>query len=337
MACSGDSTLFRPRVKLFICRKHGVCAADGMLRSFGVINATGGVVVGQRDAMLFHHGVGVGDGGQQTLGVRMNRVGENLLLRTGFHHVAQIHHRDAVGDVFDDVQIVRDEQVRQPHALLQIVQEVDHLRLNRHIQRGNALVGDNQPGVHNQGAGNADALTLTAGKLVRIAGSVLRRKSDFLKHFADFLLALLPIGEAVVDVHAFADDVADLLARIQTRHRVLENHLHIRAEHTARVAVKHAGNHLAVEGDATVRWVIQADDAAPDAGGRKWCAQRQQSRIMQMLGNELPVKHKKEAIFQSLRCLGEEVRTSGLLNPMKSIRRTANPCATRLCGTFTSA
>ena len=55
-----DSTLFRPRVKLFIRRQHGVCAADGMLRSFGVINAAGGVVVGQRDAMLFHHGIGVG-------------------------------------------------------------------------------------------------------------------------------------------------------------------------------------------------------------------------------------------------------------------------------------
>ena len=157
-----------------------------------------------------------------------------------------------------------DKQVGALRFLLNVLHQVDHLRLNRHIQRGNALVSDNQLGVHNQGAGNADALTLTAGKLVRIAGSVLRRKSDFLKHFADFLLALLPIGEAVVDVHAFADDVADLLARIQTRHRVLENHLHIRAEHTARVAVKRAGNHLAVEGDATVRRVVQADDAAPD-------------------------------------------------------------------------
>lgn len=68
-----------------------------MLRSFGVINATGGVVVGQRNAVLFHHGIGVGDGGQQALGVRMNRVGENLLLRAGFHHVAQMQHADAVG------------------------------------------------------------------------------------------------------------------------------------------------------------------------------------------------------------------------------------------------
>ena len=57
-----------------------MCAADGMFRSFGVINAAGGVVVGQRNAVLFHHGIGVGDGGQQTLGVRMNRVGEKLLL-----------------------------------------------------------------------------------------------------------------------------------------------------------------------------------------------------------------------------------------------------------------
>ena len=60
-----------------------------------------------------------------------------------------------------------------------------------------------------------------------------------------------------------------------------------------------------------------------DAGGRKWCAQRQQSLIMQMLGNKLPVKHKKEAIFQSLRCLGEKIRTSGLLNPIQARYQTA--------------
>ena len=34
--------------------------------------------------------------------------------------------------------------------------------------------------------------------------------------------------------------------------------------------------------------------------------------------SKLPIKHKKKAIFQSLRCLGE-VRTSGLLNPIQKI------------------
>ena len=87
-----------------------------------------------------------------------------------------------------------------------------------------------------------------------------------------------------------------------------------------------------------IRWLaMKLKVAHMDAGGRKWCAQRQQSRTMQILGSKLPIKHKKEATFQSLRCLGEKVRTSGLLNPMKSIRRPANPCTTRLCDASTSA
>ena len=96
----------------------------------------------------------------------MQRVGVELVARRQLHHAAQIHHRDAVGDVFDDVQIMRDEQVRQPHALLQIVREVDHLRLNRHIQRGDRLVADDELRLDGERAGNADALALAAGKLV---------------------------------------------------------------------------------------------------------------------------------------------------------------------------
>ena len=41
--------------------------------------------------MLFHHGIGVGNGGQQTLGVRMNRVGENLLLAAGENILLLLH------------------------------------------------------------------------------------------------------------------------------------------------------------------------------------------------------------------------------------------------------
>ena len=47
-----------------------------------------------------------------------------------------------------------------------------------------------------------------------------------------------------------------------------------------------------------IRWLaMKLKVAHMDAGGRKWCAQRQQSRIMQMLGNKLPIKHKKRSDF----------------------------------------
>ena len=50
---------------------------------------------------------------QQRLRVRMQRVVEQFLLRRNFDDVAQIHHSNAVADVFNDAQVVRNEDVRQ--------------------------------------------------------------------------------------------------------------------------------------------------------------------------------------------------------------------------------
>lgn len=50
---------------------------------------------------------------QQRLRVRMQRVVEQFLLRRNLDDVAQIHHSNAVADVFDNAQVVRNEDVRQ--------------------------------------------------------------------------------------------------------------------------------------------------------------------------------------------------------------------------------
>ena len=99
------------------------------------------------------------------------------LVRAGqFHHVAQVHHRNAVGDVLDDVQVVGDEQVGQAQALLQVRQQVDDLGLDGHVQGRDGLVADDKLRLDGQGPGNADALALAAGKLVgkRLACSRFR-------------------------------------------------------------------------------------------------------------------------------------------------------------------
>src|SRR3954469_14613929 len=55
---------------------------------------------------------------QERLGVGMVRRLEDALGRADVHDLAEIHHRDAVGDVADDGEVVRDEDVR--HALLRL-------------------------------------------------------------------------------------------------------------------------------------------------------------------------------------------------------------------------
>lgn len=86
---------------------------------------------------------------------------------------------------------MRDEHVGQVKFLLQVVQQVQNLRLNRNVQRGDWLVGDDQLWPHSQRARNADTLFLAAGKLMRVAFGVLGAQSYRLQQLVHNLHALL--------------------------------------------------------------------------------------------------------------------------------------------------
>ena len=64
-------------------------------------------------ARRFSRGSGTGIAGQQRLGVGVDRLRVELLRRRDLHQLAEVHHRDAVGDVPHDAQVVGDEQVGQ--------------------------------------------------------------------------------------------------------------------------------------------------------------------------------------------------------------------------------
>src|SRR5206468_5991343 len=74
----------------------------------------------------------------------------------------------------DDRQVVRDEKIGELKLLLQVLQEVDDLGLDRHVQGGDRLVAHDERGVDRQGSGDADALALAAGELVRVAVGEVR-------------------------------------------------------------------------------------------------------------------------------------------------------------------
>ena len=58
---------------------------------------------------------------------------------------------------------------RQAEAVLQILEQVDDLRLDRHVERRDRLVADDELRLAGERPGDADALALAAGELVRIA------------------------------------------------------------------------------------------------------------------------------------------------------------------------
>ena len=60
---------------------------------------------------------------------------------------AEIHHRDAMRDLPDQREVVRDEEVREPALVAEVEQQVEHLRLDRNVERGDRLVADDEVGL----------------------------------------------------------------------------------------------------------------------------------------------------------------------------------------------
>ena len=110
---------------------------------------------------------------EERLGVGVDRVLVERGPPARLDDQAEVHDGDPVRDVADDAEIVGDEDVREPELVLEVVEEVDDLRLDRHVERGDGLVCDDQLRVESERARDADALALPARELVRIAVDVV--------------------------------------------------------------------------------------------------------------------------------------------------------------------
>ena len=88
------------------------------------------------------------DRAEQPLGVGLKRIGEQVAGRRLLHHARCIEDRDVVSVLGDDAEVVRDQNHREAEALLQFANEIENLRLNRDVERGGRLVGDQHAGSH---------------------------------------------------------------------------------------------------------------------------------------------------------------------------------------------
>ena len=110
---------------------------------------------------------------------------------------AQVHHRDPVADVADDREVVGDEQVGQAEPVLEPLEQVDDLGLDRHVEGADRLVGHDEVGLQGERPGDADPLALAAGELVRVAVGVVGVEADRRQQLADPLAALVLRAHAV--------------------------------------------------------------------------------------------------------------------------------------------
>ena len=128
-------------------------------------------------------GLGHGHRREQRLRVRVAGLAVDLVGDADLDDLAEVHHRDRVGDVAHHREVVRDEQVREPEPLLQVLEQVHDAGLDRHVERRHRLVEHEQRRVERERPGDADALALTARELVRVAvarapGSARRARSS---------------------------------------------------------------------------------------------------------------------------------------------------------------
>jgi hypothetical protein len=90
-----------------------------------------------------------------------------------------------MADALDHRHVVGDEQEGELHLCLQVEQQIDHLRLDRDIERRDAFVGDDHLRLERQRARDADALALAAGELVRIAVAMSAGQPDAAQQLGD--------------------------------------------------------------------------------------------------------------------------------------------------------
>src|SRR5207245_1136932 len=99
----------------------------------------------------------------------------------GLDDAAKIHDGHALADMLDDRQIMGNEEISEPQLLLQVLQQIDDLGLDRYVQRRHRLVADNQLGFDRERPRDTDALTLPARELVRMPAHVIRLQTDGLE------------------------------------------------------------------------------------------------------------------------------------------------------------
>src|SRR4051794_6932643 len=153
---------------------------------------------------------------------------EQILRPALFDDPAQIHHRDLVAEIVDDGQVVADQDVTEAELLLEVLHQVQDLRLHGDVERGDRLVGDDQLRLGDQRARNSDALALAAGEFVRIFLRIGIAQAHLPQHRGDAgtkRRAINPLQHG----QRFGDDTRDGLAWVERSVGILEHHLEIAA------------------------------------------------------------------------------------------------------------
>jgi hypothetical protein len=170
----------------------------------------------------------------------------------------KVHDRNAIADILDNAQIVRDKDHRQGEIALQLLKQIEHLGLNGDIKGRDRLIGDDELGIAGEGPCNADALTLAAAELVWIAlgmGAIEANPFEQIVH-AGTALCGTPY---TMDRERIGNNAPRCFAWIERGKGILKHDLHASA-HCLELCAAHGPHILAIEQDTSSRGFKQTHD-----------------------------------------------------------------------------
>ena len=206
-----------------------------------------------------------GDGGEEALGVGVLRVGAEGGGGAGLDELAVVEDEDFIADVFDDGEVVADEEVGEVEFFLEVLEEADDLGLDADVEGADGFVTDDEAGFDGEGAGDADALALAAGEFAGAAVEVVGVEADFLEEGGGAVSAVGGGAGGEVDFHGLGEGLEDGEAGVEGAEGVLEDHLDFAAE-GEEGALVHGGDVDAAVEDASGGGGLELDEGAGDGG-----------------------------------------------------------------------
>ena len=175
--------------------------------------------------------VGQGHRAQQRVGVGVLRVVVDRRGVAPLHQLTQVHDPDLVAHEPAGGQVVGDVDVGQAELVLEVQHQLQDLRADRHVQRGDGRVGDDQLRLGDQRPGDHHALLLSAGDVLGVGVEVALGGGEpaALQHLRDLGADLGPARRQAVDPQRVSHAPHDGHGRVEGGVCVLEDLAHLAA------------------------------------------------------------------------------------------------------------
>ena len=239
----------------------------------------------------------------QSLGVRVLGVVKDSLDRAAFHQLPGIHHAHVVTHAGDHTQVVGDVDDGCVKVALQVFDQVQHDRFDRHVQGSGRLIHDEERRVVEQGHGNHHPLLLAARDLMRVTlhhvgciGHVypVQHVNGFLPRFC--------FRDAPMDGQNLGQLIADGDRRVQGLHRILVDHRNLVTTQGAQFFLRAANQLPSLKLDAAADDLAVRPQKVHNAKGHRGLATARFAHNAERRGPVGLKRHLAHCLYVSITC-----------------------------------